>query len=150
MSKQKQSPPWLEQAIATMVRTGCRLEKAAADLNPPQHLSTVDCENLFRRADVCKMIRRFRQQFYDEVAREGRTKETAVGKLWVIADALLDTANYEKAANVIMQIAKIEQWINPDTVVQSWVPNPQELEEIRRRTVKELAARAAAPPASVN
>lgn len=140
MSKPKTSPLWLDEAIAVHVRTGQPLEKCAGDLDPPQHISTVDVDNLCRRRDVQKMLRAHRVAFYREMVAEGLPgKDEAVAKLWLLATELSERGDADKAANVIGQIAKLMQWINPDTVVQSWVPNPQELEEIKRRVARQLA-----------
>lgn len=142
--------PWLEQAVAAMVKTGCPLAKAAADLDPPQHLSEVDVDNLLRRTEVHQMIRRFRREFYAEMAREGTpSKEQAVAKMWALVHELSDRGDADKALNGIKEIAKLEKWVDPDQVVNNWMPTPAQMAEIRSRIEKAKAAAATDPPDTV-
>lgn len=99
-----------------MVRQGINLRQAAADLG--QLLTQEEAEDTFRRRSFQRLLWAARHRFHAEIAEDpDRSKAAKLGQLEILAKKLEEQGDYDKAAEVILKIAKIEGWLTPDTNV---------------------------------
>jgi hypothetical protein len=76
-------------------------------------LTAKECEALLRDKDFQVVLRTARLKFWKELAADPhRSKMTAVGQLLALADLLTAQGAYDKASNVIMNVARMEGWLD--------------------------------------
>lgn len=132
MARPAKEPVWLEQAIDAMVRQGISLRQAAADLG--QVLSPEEAEDAFRRRSFSRLLWAARNRYFVEIAEDPeRTKAAKVGQLEILAKKLDDQGDFDKSAEVIFKIAKIEGWLTPDSTVNVYGSlTAKELADVRK------------------
>lgn len=112
----KPEEPWFERVANRMVQEGKSFPQACSEENV--FLNTSDADKQFKRASFQKCLRQSRHRYHNEIARDPeRNKTTLIGQLQVCADKLMGEGSFDKAAEVLLKIAKIESWINPDNQV---------------------------------
>jgi hypothetical protein len=107
---------WLTEAIDSMVRNGISLKQAAAEIG--HILLDADIRTLERRKSFSRLVWDARNRFHEEIGSDPkRTKDVTIGALAVAAQKLSEEGEYDKAANVLFQIAKISGWVGPEQTV---------------------------------
>lgn len=77
-----------------------------------------ECENIVRTKRFQEVLRNERNKHYKELADDpSLTRRAAVGRLVFIIEKLIENEQFEKAGAIIMQLAKMENWINDATNV---------------------------------
>jgi hypothetical protein len=80
-------------------------------------MTSAEAEQWFKRASFQRCLRQARHRFHSEIARDPeRGKITTIGQLQLCADKLQAEGEFDKAAEVLLKICKIEGWVGPDNV----------------------------------
>lgn len=107
---------WYEKAADAIVREGWTLFKFCneSDLG----ISSRECEQIQRSKAFQDVLRARRNVYHKELANDPTlTKATMEGQLIVAINGLMVNGAYDKAANVIMQFAKLRGWSVEQTSV---------------------------------
>jgi hypothetical protein len=108
--------PWLSRAVALVVRLDTTL--AAAALEYGHSLSVQQIEEIEKTVEYQKMISVARDKWAEELASDpSHNKRATIGKLKMLAAKLDANAQYEKAADVLLKMSKLENWVGADTNV---------------------------------
>lgn len=113
---QKPTEHWYEKAADAIVREGKSLFQFAneSDLG----LTSRECENVLRTKAFQEVLRNRRNLYYKEIAQDPSLSRAAVkGQLVLAITKMLEKEQYDKAANAIMQLAKLEGWTSDGTNV---------------------------------
>lgn len=131
-----QEPTWLAEAVDIVVRQGVGLRQAAADMG--QSISQDEVEDLFRRKAFQRLLWATRHRYHTEIAEDPeRGKAAKIGQLEILAQKLEAQGDYDKSAEVILKIAKIEGWLTPDSTVNVFGSlSAKEFSELRRTLEK--------------
>lgn len=107
---------WFRPAAELIVREGKRPLAAFTEVGAS--ITTQEAEAIFRSKTFQKIIWAERQKFYKELANTpGRSKDSAIGLLYQLAQGLIDAGDLDKAANVVEKIMKAEGWTGPESQV---------------------------------
>lgn len=107
---------WFEKAADAIVREGKSLFQYTneADLG----LTSRECENTLRTKAFQEVLRARRNLYYKEIAQDPSLSRAAVkGQLVLAINKMLEKEQFDKAANAIMQLAKLEGWTSDGTNV---------------------------------
>lgn len=148
MPRPSKEESWLAEACEMMARRGVSLQVAAQELG--YALDARGAETIQRRKSFGRLLWAARFRFHAEVAGDpGRTKDATIGQLQVLAEKLTKDGAYDKAAEVLFKISKMEGWVGPEQEVNVFGSlTASDLAEIRQRlagdekkAVRELAER---------
>lgn len=107
---------WYQKLCEKHVREAKSLLHCANELD--LNLTQKEILDLQKDKDFASCLRAERWKFYKELAADPhRTKQSAIGSLLALADRLTEAGQYDKAANVIMNIAKMEGWLDEKTQI---------------------------------
>lgn len=74
-------------------------------------IRNIECENIVRTKRFQEILREERNKHYKELADDpSRTKRAAVGRLVFIIEQMILREQFDKAAEAIMKLAKMEGW----------------------------------------
>jgi hypothetical protein len=107
---------WFEKAADAIVREGKSLFQYTneADLG----LTSRECDNTLRTKAFQEVLRTRRNLYYKEIAQDPSLSRAAVkGQLVLAINKMLEKEQFDKAANAIMQLAKLEGWTSDGTNV---------------------------------
>src|SRR5208283_322454 len=129
--------PWLPEAIGLMVQSGLSLKQAAMELE--QDITSVECENIQRRRSFVKALWEERHRYFAQLAKSPNlSKETAIGKLLVLAQKLEEEGKHDKAADAIFKAGKVAGWIGPESTVSVFGELSQaDLEALKESVAKQ-------------
>lgn len=103
-------------AAEIMVRESKSLAQAVTDLGIS--LSTADVKKIGVRPSFQRLLWDARNKWNREVADiPSRTKQSTIGQLQLIAEKLVQEGNYDKAAEVLFKLAKLEGWVGDASTV---------------------------------
>jgi hypothetical protein len=123
------STVWYQKACEKMAREGKSLFQVSNELN--MGLTVKECEELLKDKEFASTLRGERQKFYREIAQDpNRSKVSTIGNFLYLADRLTDREQFDKAANILFQVAKLEGWLE----------NNQTINVFGDLTAKDLAA----------
>lgn len=81
-------------------------------------LTQRECENTLRTKTFQEVLRTRRNVYYKEIANDPSLSRAAVkGQLVLAINKMLEKEQFDKAANAIMQLAKLEGWTSDGTNV---------------------------------
>lgn len=131
--KNEKIEPWLLEATEVMARTGCSLTEAAGLLD-----QTVDsdlCEAIVRRKSFLKLLWEARHRYFSTLGKDPNfTQDVLIGRLLGQAQKLEDEGANDKAAEVLLKIAKIRGWVGPENQISVFGELSQsDLDAIRRK-----------------
>lgn len=107
---------WHLNAIDMMARSGCSLGTAASELG--LKITTEDCQKLLRKPSFQKLLFEQRHRYFNALASDPNfNKDTVVGKLIALAQKMEENGDYDKAADAFFKIAKIQNWMGPESTV---------------------------------
>lgn len=130
---------WYSQAAAIMVRDGLSLFGATNMLD--LGIRNSECEVIQLTPEFQAVIRAERNKFYKELADDPtRSRRAAVGRLVFLVDRLIEREQFEKAANALMQLAKLESWISEGANISIFQDLSQKDLEALRIKFKETKA----------
>jgi hypothetical protein len=99
-----------------MVQKGHNLRQAALELEIP--LTSADAEKIQRRKTFQSVIWTERQRFFQEIGRDPmRTKEAVLGRQEFLIQKLIESGDYDKAAQANVKLAQMEGWSGADSQV---------------------------------
>lgn len=116
MSRTPELRDWHIEVTELMARTGCSLKQAVTELN--LEVTQDECNSLFRRAFFNKLLWEARHRYFNSLGGSiNLKKETAVGKLYALAQKLEEDGEYDAAADVIFKAAKVSGFVGPESQV---------------------------------
>lgn len=134
----KPEEPWFERVANRMVQEGKSFPQACSE--EEVFLQTAEADKHFKRASFQKVLRQARHRFHNEIARDPeRNKTTLIGQLQVCADKLMAEGSFDKAAEVLLKISKIEGWAGPDNVQVFGNLTQTQIDQAREALQKKLA-----------
>jgi len=118
-----------------MVRNGLSLRGAAQALDPPVVLTADDALSLQNRKSFQNILWAERHKFYRQLDEDpARDRKAAVGMLWLAAHKLAEAGSWEKTADAIFKLARIENWIQGEQQVNVFSElKPKEIAALKAR-----------------
>jgi hypothetical protein len=98
-------------------------------------LTSAECDKVTRSQVFQELFRIRRNIYYKELANDSSLTRTAVkGQLVLAIQKMIEKEQYDKAANAIMQLAKLEGWTSDGTNVNVFNDVTQkDLDALRKR-----------------
>lgn len=124
---------WMPEAAELVVFEGITLKEAVTQLGVP--LTTDECLLIARRKGFKDLVRQVKNRLHNEVGSDpARTKDALVGQMLILADNLDKAGESEKAADVLFKVAKVKNWIGPESNINIFGDLSQkDLDEMRKR-----------------
>lgn len=134
----KSAEAWYEKAAEIMVREEKSLRQAAMELDLP--LTTEECANIERRKTFQKALWAARHKFYKDLSSDPeRNKNSVLGQLVFLAQKLIEEREYDKAAEVLFKLAKVEGHVGGENNINIFGNlTPQDIEAERKRIEGQL------------
>lgn len=129
---------WQLEAANLMAQTGCSLSQAATHL---QKIVSVDeCNVILRRSTFQRVLWEARHRFFSELgSNPNYKKETAIGRLLMLAEKLEQEGKFDSAAEVVFKIAKMNGWTGPESTVNVFGDLSQkDIDNIRKKLSKPM------------
>jgi hypothetical protein len=138
MARPQKNENWEIEAAGYMARTGASLAEAATALGI--QIPSKDIDTILRRKAFNQLLWEARHRYFNELAKSPDwNKDTAIGKLMVLAQRLEDEGSHDKAAECIFKAAKMADWVGPDSQVSVFGELSQrDLDAIRESVAKEV------------
>jgi hypothetical protein len=127
---------WQLEAANLMAQTGCSLSQAATHL---QKIVSIDeCNVILRRSTFQRVLWEARHRFFSELgSNPNYKKETAIGRLLMLAEKLEQEGKFDSAAEVVFKIAKMNGWTGPESTVNVFGDLSQkDIDNIRKKLSK--------------
>jgi hypothetical protein len=106
----------MKDAAEIMVREGKSLPQAITDLGIS--LSSIETKKVQLRPTFQRLLWDARNRWNREIADvPTRSKQSTIGQLQIIAQKLVEEGNYDKAAEVLFKLAKLEGWVGNENTV---------------------------------
>lgn len=123
-------------AAALMARSGLSLKQAADELEV--EYNSDQCYRVLRTVAFQKILFQERARWFTELGRDpSYTKDSAVGKLLALSQKLEETGEFDKSAEVILKVAKLQGWMSPDSQINVFGELSQkDLDAIREKVSK--------------
>jgi len=129
---------WYQKACEKMAREGKSLFAASNELN--LGLTVKECEELLKDKEFASVLRGERLKFYRELAQDpNRSKVSTIGQFLYLADRLTEKEQFDKAANILFQVAKLEGWTDSSTQINIFGDLSQKDLDSMRAKVKKAA-----------
>lgn len=104
---------WMARAAEMMVRRGLSIHQAASELDVK--LVSDELKKAEKSQTFQELLWTERHRFYNEIASNpGRTKTSMLGLLTLAIQNLALQAEWDKVAECIFKLARIEGWTNSD------------------------------------
>lgn len=108
--------PWFGKAAELIVRESKTPWQAFTEVGA--EMLSSEAETIFRSKPFQQILWAERQKFYRELANTpGRDKTSALGLLYYLAQKLIDSGEYDKAAVVIEKLMKAEGQTGTDNQI---------------------------------
>ena len=122
-----------------MAREGVTLREAATRLKVP--IGSEDAANLFRTKGFQRLLRAERNRYYLEVGQDAEwRRKTAIGMLLHCVNQLIQNAEFDKAAEVILKASRVEGWLGAETQVSVFNGLSQKDLDALKSRIKDRAA----------
>jgi hypothetical protein len=127
----------MKDAAEIMVRESKSLAQAITDLGIS--LSSVEVKKVERRPSFQRLLWDARNQWNKEIADiPTRTKQSTIGQLQLIAQKLVEEGSYDKAAEVLFKLSKLENWVGETGTVNVFGGLSQrDIDDLKKRIPKE-------------
>jgi hypothetical protein len=113
---ERQTEHWYEKAADAIIREGKTLFAYSNEVD--LGLTSRECENVLKTKKFQETLRVRRNIYHKEIAADTSfTRSAAKGQLMVAITKLMENGLYDKAANAIMQLAKLEGWTSDGTSI---------------------------------
>lgn len=107
---------WFARAAEKMVREEKTLYAVAQELE--LQMTSRECENVARTKTFQKALWQARTTFHKELANDpDRNKNSLVGNMLLAANKLMEEGKYDKAAEVLFKLARIEGYVGSEANV---------------------------------
>jgi len=123
-----------------MARNDISLKQAVVELQ--RELAPEECERLARRDDFKQILQQEKNRYRSEVANSpDRTKATKIGILQLAVEKLLAEGEWEKAAKITMEQAKLEGELNADSNINIFAGlTAKDIASEREKVLKQIEA----------
>lgn len=127
---------WQLDAVEIMARTGCGLVQAAKELEVD--ITVEESSKIYQRKGFQKILWDARHRYNTDIGRDpGFGQDAIVGKMLLLAEKLDEEGSFDKAAEVLLKIAKIRGYVGPEGQVNVFGELSQkDLDAIRETVVK--------------
>lgn len=116
MARPMKLDDWHYEAAQYMARNGSSLKETVTELR--KELTSEECHLLLRRATFQKILWEARHRYFTELGRDpSYSKDAAIGKLIDLSQKLEESGEFDKAAEVVLKVAKIQGWVGPESTV---------------------------------
>lgn len=116
MANIRHSEDWYEKAADAIVREGKTLFQYTNEKD--LGLTRTECDNVVRTKAFMEILRTRRNVYYKEIANDPSLSRSAVkGQLVLAISKMIEIGQWDKVANAIMQLAKLEGWTSDGTNV---------------------------------
>lgn len=106
---------WYHKAAELMVRNNMSLRQAVMELELA--LTGVDCDKIAKRRGFQDALRVEQHKFNIEIASDPlRTKDSLVGLAMFLVQKLINDAEYDKAVEALLKVARIQGWDKGDSI----------------------------------
>lgn len=113
---EKPTEHWYERACDAIVREGKSLFAYSNEVD--LGLTNRECDNILKTKGFQEVLRTRRNVYYKEIANDSSLSRAAVkGQLVLAITKMMENSQFDKAANAIMQLAKLEGWTSDGTNV---------------------------------
>lgn len=113
---ERNSEHWYEAACDAIIREGKNL--FAFSNEKDLGLTVRECTGVYQTKHFQEVLRVRRNIYFKELANDSSLTRAAVkGQLVLAISKMLEREQYDKAANAIMQLAKLEGWTSDGTNV---------------------------------
>jgi hypothetical protein len=117
LSNRRKEENWFQRAAEVMVRESKTLAQAVLELEIPD-ITTREAANIERTKTFQRVLWSERHRFHKELANDpNRNKAAAIGQLQYVIQKLIEENKWDKAAEAILKMAKIEGWVGEQTQV---------------------------------
>jgi hypothetical protein len=107
---------WQLEAVQLMARDGCSLQQAATILG--ERISVEEANRIIKKLSFQELLWEARHRYFGELgANPNWNKQAAIGKLLDLARKLDEDGQFDKAAEVVFKIAKMSDWVGPESTV---------------------------------
>lgn len=127
----------MPDAADLMVRSGISLKEAITELGIP--MTSIECANILRRRSFQKLLWQARHRFNQELASDPlRSKQSTIGQFQILAQKLIEEGSYDKAAEVLFKLARLENWIGIEGQINVFAGLSQrDIDEMRAKLAEE-------------
>jgi hypothetical protein len=131
MAKEVQS--WYEKAADKMVRENKMLVQVANEMELA--ITSRELLNIEKTKAFQQILWTARNAYYKEIASDPeRTKYSMLGAMTLIVQKLMEEGKWDKAAEAILKLAKIEGWVGTEGNINVFAGlSDKQLEEIERK-----------------
>lgn len=107
---------WFQRAAEKMVREEKNLYAVAQELELA--LTSRECDNLSRTKAFQRVLWDERTKYHKELANDpNRNKNSLIGNMLLAAERLMGEGKYDKAAEVLFKLARIEGYVGAESQV---------------------------------
>lgn len=139
---------WFQRAAEKMIREEKSLYHVAQELE--LQFTSRECENIGRTKAFQRVLWEERTKYHKELANDpNRNKNSLVGNMLLAAEKLMAEGKYDKAAEALFKVARIEGYVGAEsqvTVIGSL--SQADIEKAREEILKRTSA--VKPPALAN
>lgn len=141
MARIEKTETWYADVAELMARTGLSLYDAVAELGLGIESDTLN--NVLRRKGFTRLLWEARHRYFDSLGKDPSfNQDVVIGRLLAQSQKLEEQGMHDKAAEVLLKIAKIRGWVGPENQVSIFGELSQEdLNKIRDTLAKENAPR---------
>src|ERR1700676_3533465 len=127
---------WNIEAVELMARTGMSLTQAVAEMG--LDVTSEECDKLLRSKGFNRLLWEHRHRYFSSLGKDPSfSQDVVIGRLIAQSQKLEEQGAYDKAAEVLLKIAKIRGWVGPDNQVSIFGELSQsDLDKIRDTLTK--------------
>lgn len=127
---------WYEKAADAIVRNGKTLFQYTNETN--RGLTSKECESIARTKEFQAVLRTARNKHFKELATDpSRSRNTAVGQLLYLVQKLIDIEQYDKAANALDKLFKVEGWSSDAAQINVFNDlGAKDIEDLRKKLME--------------
>lgn len=128
---------WHLEAAMCMARTGQSLGQVATELG--QKLTVDEAAALLRKVSFQRLLFEERNRYFALLGADPNfKKETAVGKMLDLAKKLEEVGEFDRAADTIFKVSKMQGWVGPESTVNVFGELSQkDLDDIKEKIAKQ-------------
>lgn len=107
---------WFHEAADRMVRERKPLRVVAMEME--LGLTSVEADKTEKSENFRRVLNKIRNRFYSELGNDPeKTKAALIGRMLLAADELFAEGEYEKGADVVLKLAKVEGIVGAEGTV---------------------------------
>ena len=137
MPRQVDVKDWWITAVDIMARSGCSLVMAATELG--EKVTSEEANKVLRKKAFQDLLWEAKHRHFNQLGSNPNfKKDTAIGKLLDLSRKLEEEGNFDRSAEVLFKIAKLNNWVGPESTVNVFGDlNERDLQAIREKIEKQ-------------